>query len=52
MVLESASTNNGGVGVRADEASDGVGSLTLTAVTILGNVNGNTSGNVSPVITL
>lgn len=52
MVLESASTNNGRVGVRADEASDGVGSLTLTAVTISGNVNGNTSGNVSPVITL
>lgn len=51
-VNASSSTNNGGVGVRGDEASDGVGSLTLTGVTISGNVGGNTSGNVSPVITL
>jgi hypothetical protein len=39
-----------GFGLRADEAGNGVGSATLTTVTLTGNTTGPTTGNVAPTI--
>ncbi len=48
-VTASSASNNGGAGIRADQQAPGIGSLTLTAVTLNGNTAGPTTGSNVPV---
>lgn len=50
-VSTSSSSNNGGAGVRADQQTPGVGTLTLAGVTLDGNGGGATAGTGVTVTT-
>jgi hypothetical protein len=50
-VRRTSSTNNGGAGVRADQATPGLGTLDLIATTLTGNGTGSVVANAGVAVT-